>query len=156
MVWPDPHAQTPDYRLVSGAARQRDGGGLLVREDGGLFGDDGGRGDAVLGVGAVGAGAEELLAVVHLVAGRKVRHPGANLLDDAGDVRAQDDRRLQPHRGAGRAELGFHGVGPDGRCPYQHLRRTGTWPLDVALLEEVRVPELGHNHGSHASSSLSA
>jgi len=46
-------------------------------------------------VGAVGAGTEDLRRVVHLVAGSEVRDARPDLLDHAGDVRAQDYRRFE-------------------------------------------------------------
>jgi hypothetical protein len=104
----------------------------------------------VLRVATVRAGTRDLGRVVHLVAGREVRDPRSDLLDDAGDVRAEDYRRLEPARAAGGAELGIYGVRAGGDDPDKDLTRPGPGHLDVPLLEEIRRPELRCDHGSHA------
>src|SRR3954469_24366688 len=102
----DPSLEPSHYRLVGGAARQGNGGGLFVGEGGGFFGDDVCVGDVVLGVGLVRAWAEDLRCVVHLVARRKIRNSRSYLLDHTGDVRAQDHRWFETGEGAAGTELG--------------------------------------------------
>src|SRR3712207_8374612 len=63
--------------------------------------------EVVLGVAAVGAGAEDLRRVVHLVARREVRDPGTRLLDDARDVRAEHQDRKSTRLNSSHANISY-------------------------------------------------
>jgi hypothetical protein len=89
--------------------------------------------------------------IVHLVAGREVRDARPDLLDDAPDVRAENDLGLEAQSIAAGPELGVYGVGACGD-PHQYFSWSRLGPLGVALLEAIRRPELRRDHGPHVMS----
>src|SRR5215216_763657 len=139
----DAHGEPPHYRLVGRSSSERHGRRLLVRERSGLLGHDVGLRDVVLGVATVRARAEDLRCVVHLLTRREVCDPGPDLLDDARDVRTEDDRRLEPGGRAVSPKLGVHRVGSRSDHPDE------TSPVPGCGRSTSRSSELRCDHGSH-------
>jgi len=84
--------------------------------------------------------------------GGEASDPAADLLDRAGDVPAEDHRRIADRLApaAALARLPVDGIDPGGRDTDEDLGRDRLRPLDLLHLEDLGPSELPHHHRLHA------
>jgi hypothetical protein len=135
-----------DQALPGGEGRQRQRGGLGVRQAGWLAGELTGRCRHVLRVGAGRAG--EKRHPVHLVADVE---PGDALqvLDHSGDIPAEDERRLADQRELARPDERLHGIHAHRLDADKHLGGQRHRPVYLGDLEHLGAAESLLNNGTH-------
>src|SRR6266478_4637388 len=136
------HGQRVEH-AGGGLAGDRQRGGQLPREALGLLGHD--RGHRQLGVGAALGQAEDL------VAGGELGHAGADLVDHAGELDAEQRRqRRAKHRlhGAG-AHLGVEQIHADRAHAHAHLAAAGVRLGRLGRVEHLGAAESIDLHGLH-------
>ena len=142
-----------DQALPGGEARQRQRGGLGMRQPGRLAGELAGRRRYVLRVGAGRAG--EKGHPVYFVADVK---PGDafQALNHARDVPAEDERRLADQRELAGPDKRLHGVHAHGLDADQHLCGQRHWPVYLSNLQDLGTAESLLNNGMHALEHLTS